>query len=100
MIQYIKHIRIESEVGILFTVNNSKSSFLLGDFIHDSVFDRDSSIFLTLSIELDNIWQKYQRKYHKLQDFAVQVDGVVNACFVISALILNIYEKLLSWIYN
>jgi hypothetical protein len=55
MIQYIKHIRIESEVGILFTVNNSKSSFLLGDFIHDSVFDRDSSIFLTLSIELDNI---------------------------------------------
>jgi hypothetical protein len=25
---------------------------------------------------------------------------VVNACFVISALILNIYEKLLSWIYN
>ena len=93
MIQYIKHIRIESEVGILFTANNYKSYFVLVDFIHDTIFDRDSSTFLTLSIELDNILQKYQRKYHKLQDFAVQVGGVVNTCFVISGLILNNYEK-------
>ena len=60
MIQYIKHIRIESEVGILFTANNYKSYFVLVDFffIHDTIFDRDSSTFLTLSIELDNILQK------------------------------------------
>ena len=52
MIQYIKHIRIERDDGIFFTENNSKSSFILSDFIHDNVFDRDSSTFLTLSIEL------------------------------------------------
>ena len=93
MIQYIKHIRNERDDGIFFTENNSKSSFILSDFIHDNVFDRDSSTFLTLSIQLDNTFQKYQRKYYKLQDFAAQVGGVVNACFVISTLILKIYEK-------
>ena len=93
VIQYLRHIRIESDDGLLFTTNHSISSFVLGEFIHDIVFERDSSTFLTLSIQLDNTFQKYQRKYYKLQDFAAQVGGVVNACFVISTLILKIYEK-------
>ena len=93
VIQYLRHIRIESDDGLLFTTNHSKSSFVLGEFTHDIVFERDSSTFLTLSIELDNTFQKYQRKYYKLQDLAAQVGGVVNACFVIASLILKIYEK-------
>ena len=93
VIQYLRHIRIESDDGLLFTTNHSKSSFVLGEFTHDIVFERDSSTFLTLSIELDNTLQKYQRKYYKLQDLAAQVGGVVNACFVIASLILKIYEK-------
>ena len=93
VIQYLRHIRIESDDGLLFTTNHSKSSFVLGEFTHDIVFERDSSTFLTLSIELDNTLQKYQRKYYKLQDLAAQVGGVVNACFVVASLILKIYEK-------
>ena len=93
VIQYLRHIRIESDDGLLFTTNHSKSSFVLGEFTHDIIFERDSSTFLTLSIELDNTLQKYQRKYYKLQDLAAQVGGVVNACFVIASLILKIYEK-------
>ena len=93
VIQYLRHIRIESDDGLLFTTNHSKSSFVLGEFTHDIVFERDSSTFLTLSIELDNTLQKYQRKYYKLQDLAAQVGGVVNACFVVVALILKLYEK-------
>ena len=93
IIQYLRHVRIESDDGLLFTTNHSKSSFALSDFTQDIVFDRDSSTFLTLSIELDNTLQKYQRKYYKLQDLAAQVGGVVNACFVVVALILKLYEK-------
>ena len=93
VIQYLRHIRIESDDGLLFTTNHYKSSFVLGEFTHDIVFERDSSTFLTLSIELDNTFQKYQRKYYKLQDLAAQVGGIVNVCFVIASLILKIYEK-------
>ncbi len=93
VIQYLRHIRIESDDGVLFTTNQSQSSFVLGEFTHDIVLERDSSTFLTLSIELDNTFQKYQRKYYKLQDLAAQVGGIVNVCFVIASLILKIYEK-------
>ena len=91
--QYLKHIRVESDDGILYNLNNYKDSFTLGEFKHDILFERDSSTFLTLSIQLDNTFQKYQRKYYKLQELAAQVGGVVNICFVISSLILKSYEK-------
>ena len=68
MIQHIKHIRIERDDGIFFTENNSKSSFILSDFIHDNVFDRDSSTFLTLSIELI-IFFKISKKIPQITRF-------------------------------
>ena len=91
--QYLKHIRVESDDGLLFNSNNYKDSFTLGEFNHDIILERDSSTFLSLSIQLDNTFQKYQRKYYKFQDLAAQVGGVVNICFVICSLILNLYEK-------
>ena len=91
--QYLKHTRVESDDGILLTSNHYKDSFSLGDFKHDIILERDSTTFLSLSIQLDNTFQKYQRKYYKLQDLAAQVGGIVNTCFVISTLILKLYEK-------
>ena len=93
LIQYLKHIRIESDDGILFTTNHTKNSFTLGEFTHNTVFERDSSTFLSLSIELENTLQKYQRKYYKLQDLAAQSGGIINCCYMIAMIILKIYEK-------
>ena len=93
LIQYLKHIRIESDDGILFTTNQTKNSFTLGEFTHNTVFERDSSTFLSLSIELENTLQKYQRKYYKLQDLAAQSGGIINCCYMIAMIILKIYEK-------
>ena len=93
LIQYLKHIRIESDDGILFTTNHTKNSFTLGEFTHNTVFERDSSTFLSLSIELENTLQKYQRKYYKLQDLAAQSGGIINCCYMIAMIILKYYEK-------
>ena len=93
LIQYLKHIRIESDDGVLFTTNHTKNSFTLGEFTHNTVFERDSSTFLSLSVELDNTLQKYQRKYYKLQDLAAQSGGIINCCYMIAMIILKIYEK-------
>ena len=61
LIQYIKHIRIENDDNLILTSNHSMNSFTLGEFMSNIVFERDSETFMSLSIELDNIIEKFQR---------------------------------------
>ena len=93
LIQYIKHIRIENDDNLILTSNHSMNSFTLGDFISNIVFERDSETFMSLSIELDNIIEKFQRKYYKIQDLAAQVGGIINALYMVIFIILKLYEK-------
>ena len=92
-IQYIRHIRIESDDNFFLTSNNSLNSFTLNVFTSNTVFERDSDTFMSLSIELDNTIEKYQRKYYKIQDLGAQVGGIFNILYMIIAIILKLYEK-------
>ena len=92
-IQYIRHIRIESDDNFFLTSNNSLNSFTLNEFTSNTVFERDSDTFMSLSIELDNTIEKYQRKYYKIQDLGAQVGGIFNILYMIIAIILKLYEK-------
>ena len=93
LIQYIKHIRIENDDNLILTSNHSMNSFTLGEFMSNIVFERDSETFMSLSIELDNIIEKFQRKYYKIQDLAAQVGGIINALYMVIFIILKLYEK-------
>ena len=93
LIQYIKHLRIENDDNIVLRSNHSMNSFTLGDFVSNTVFDRDSDTFLSLSIQLDNTIEKFQRKYYKIQDVAAQVGGIINASYMVISFILKLYEK-------
>ncbi len=92
-IQYIRHIRIESDDNFFLSSNNSLNSFTLNEFTSNIVFERDSDTFMSLSIELDNIIEKFQRKYYKIQDLAAQVGGIINALYMVIFIILKLYEK-------
>jgi len=93
LIQYIKHIRIENDDNLIITSNHSVNSFCLGDFTSNIVFERDSDTFMSLSIQLDNIIEKFQRKYYKIQDVGAQVGGIINALYMIILIILKFYER-------
>jgi len=92
-IQYIRHIRIESDDSFFLSSNNSINSFTLSEFTSNIVFERDSDTFMSLSIELDNSIEKFQRKYYKLQDLGAQVGGIINITYMLSVIILKLYEK-------
>ena len=93
LIQYIKHIIIENDDNLILTSNHSMNSFSLGEFTSNIVFERDSETFMSLSIELDNKIEKFQRRYYKMQDLAAQVGGIINALYMLILIILKSYEK-------
>ena len=68
--QYIHHIKIFSDDGLLFTTSKEKSGFKLEEMIDYTIYQKDSDNFVSFSIQLNNIMDGYYRKYYKLQDLA------------------------------
>ena len=89
--QYYNHIEIDDDSGFIFSTSNKINSFKLSDIISNKADERTGDHFLTLTLQLDNIIEKYQRKYYKLQDYAAQVGGVINTLIIICYFILKFY---------
>ena len=91
--QYYNHIEINDDSGLIFTTSNKINSFKLSDMITNKADERTGEHFLTLTLQLNNVIEKYQRKYYKLQDYAAQVGGVINTLIIICYFILQFYDE-------
>ena len=91
--QYYNHIEINDDSGLIFTTSNKINSFKLSDMITNKADERTGEHFLTLTLQLNNVIEKYQRKYYKLQDYAAQVGGVINTLIIICYIILKFYDE-------
>ena len=91
--QYYNHIEIDDDSGLIFTTSNKINSFKLSDMITNKADERTGEHFLTLTLQLNNVIEKYQRKYYKLQDYAAQVGGVINTLIIICYFILKFYDE-------
>ena len=91
--QYYNHIEINDDSGLIFTTSNKINSFKLSDMVTNKADERTGEHFLTLTLQLNNIIEKYQRKYYKLQDYAAQVGGVINTLIIICYFILKFYDE-------
>ena len=91
--QYYNHIEINDDSGLIFTTSNKINSFKLSDMVTNKADERTGEHFLTLTLQLNNIIEKYQRKYYKLQDYAAQVGGVINTLLIICYFILKFYDE-------
>ena len=91
--QYYNHIEINDDSGLIFTTSNKINSFKLSDMITNKADERTGEHFLTLTLQLNNVIEKYQRKYYKLQDYAAQVGGVINTLIIICYFILKFYDE-------
>ena len=81
--EYIRHMEIVSDDGLLFTTNNVMDHFKLDSMVENTIYQRDSLNFISLSIQLNNIKESYYRKYYKLQDLAAQVGGIFKTLVII-----------------
>ena len=91
--QYYHHTQIESDNGIMFTTTSKINGFKKDELSKDINYDRTTPNFITYTLQLNNIIEKYQRKYYKIQDLAAQVGGVYNVIMVICFYIVKLYEE-------
>ena len=91
--QYYRHTQVESDNGIIFTTSSKINGFKKDELSKDINYNRTSPNFITYTLQLNNIIEKYQRKYYKIQDLAAQVGGVYNVIMVICLYIMKLYEE-------
>ena len=91
--QYYRHTQVESDNGIMFTTSSKINGFKKDELSKDINYNRTSPNFITYTLQLNNIIEKYQRKYYKIQDLAAQVGGVYNVIMVICLYIMKLYEE-------
>ena len=91
--QFYRHTQVESDNGLMFTTSSKINGFKKDEITKDINYDRKSSNFITFTLQLNNIIEKYHRKYYKLQDLAAQVGGVYNIIMVICLFIMKLYEE-------
>ena len=91
--QYYRHTQVESDNGIIFTTSSKINGFKKDELSKDINYNRTSPNFITYTLQLNNIIEKYQRKYYKIQDLAAQVGGVYNIIMVICLFIMKLYEE-------
>jgi hypothetical protein len=91
--QFYRHTQVESDNGLMFTTSSKINGFKKDEVTKDINYDRKSSNFITFTLQLNNIIEKYYRKYYKLQDLAAQVGGVYNVIMVICLYIMKLYEE-------
>ena len=91
--QYYHHTQIISDNGIIFTTNSKIDGFKKDEFTKDINYNRTTKQFATLTLQLNNYIEKYQRKYYKIQDLAAQAGGVYNIIMIICVFIIKYYEE-------
>ena len=90
--EYIRHLDVISDDGLLFTTNKQLNSFKIDSIIDYMINKRESSTFASMSIQLNNIDEVYYRKYYKIQDLAAQVGGIFKTLLIIFILITKSYS--------
>jgi len=91
--QYYHHAQIISDNGIIFTTNSKIDGFKKDELTKDINYNRTTDNFATLTLQLNNYIEKYQRKYYKIQDLAAQAGGVFNIIMIICVFIIKYYEE-------
>jgi hypothetical protein len=91
--QYIHHVIVKSDDGLIFTTNKKQNAFQLHDMINHDISYRNSESFIDFSFQLRNFIVDYSRKYYKFQELIAQVGGVFSCLNLLTILILRFYTR-------
>ena len=91
--EYLKHLTIISDDGLLFTTNKTIDMFQHDYLMDYTIYQRDSKTFVSFTVQLNNIREVYYRKYYKLQDLAAQVGGIFKTLLIIFYVITKFHSE-------
>ena len=90
---YLRLVKVNSDDGLVKTSYKTMTTFK-----HDHMYSyqmnyRDRPNFLSLTFQLVNERDEYDRKYYKLPDLAGQIGGIYKAVFLILVIISHFYNE-------
>ena len=100
--QYLKHIQIHSDKGLLFSEEEIIEDHTVDSMIDYSEEDQEGGKLFTISIQLTNKIDIYSRSYFKLQDLGAEIGAVYGTLHMVFAVLFHLYNnsKLFCHIIN
>ena len=86
--EYIHHINMRTDKGIVFSSYKEKNNFTIDSIIDFTVYNRSDTI-LSFNIQLNNVIEKYNRNYLKIQDLAAKIGGIYSILLLIFYFLIN-----------
>ena len=100
--QYLKHVEIHSDVGLLFSSIEINADNTIDSMVEYSENDQEDGKIFTMSIQLTNKIDVYNRSYYKIQDLGADVGAIYGALHMVFAILFQFYNnsKLFTNIMN
>ena len=100
--EYLKHVQVHSDIGLLFSeekINSDNTVDSMIDFFKDGI--NDGKIF-TMTLQLTNKIDIYNRTYYKLQDLGADIGAVFGVMRIVFSFLIELYNtsKLFNSIIN
>ena len=91
--QYLKHMQIHSDVGLLFSEEEINEDNTVDSMIEYSEADPEDGKIFTMSIQITNKIEIYSRSYLKLQDLGAEIGAVYGALNMVFRVIFQFYNN-------
>ena len=100
--QYLKHIQIKSDIGYLFEKFEISEDCTIDSNVEYSEYDQEDGKIFTMSIQLTNKIDIYNRSYYKIQDLGADIGAIYGALHMVLQILFRLYNssKLFTNIIN
>ncbi len=100
--QYLKHVEVHSDVGILFENEKINADSTVDSMTEFYEIDQDDGKIFTITIQLTNKIDIYNRAYYKIQDLGADIGAIYGALHMVLAILFQFYNtsKLFTNIIN
>lgn len=91
--EYIKHVKINSDIGYLFYKLEVNEDSTVDSMVEYSEIEQDDGKIFTMSIQLTNKIDIYNRSYYKLQDLGADVGAIYGTLHMIFQILFGLYNS-------
>ena len=90
--QYLKHVEIHSDIGLIFKEEEINGDNEVDSMVEYSEIDPDDGKLFTITIQLTNKIEIYNRSYYKIQDLGADVGAIYGVLHMVFGIIFQYYN--------
>ena len=99
---YLKNIEVHSDIGLLFSEEEIKADSTIDSIVDFSTNDPEDGKLFTITLQLTNKKDIYNRTYYKIQDLGAEIGAIYGVIHIIFAILMEFYNtsKLFTSVMN